>query len=133
MTQLDELHRETKITPVKNHNLLLQQFLLQSYKIEHPNNTMRQKQEPARTLKPTLKMCFDKQVQELDNLEDRWYKRGRVLQAPEKLPQQNQRPHYDACPDCGSSPHNTEQLFKCPRKPTTLDVRLLWDSLQTGI
>ena len=33
----------------------------------------------------------------------------------------------DACPDCGSSPHNTEHLFKCARQPTILADRSLWD------
>ena len=78
MTQQDELHRETKIIPLKNHNIILsKQFLLQLYKIEHPNNPIHQKQEPARTLKPTPEMCFDKQVTEIVNLEDKkWYIRG---------------------------------------------------------
>ena len=78
MTQQGELNRETKTILRKNHdNLLSQQFPLQSYKIEHPNNPMHQKQEPARTLKPRLKMRFDKHVTELVYLNDKkWYKRG---------------------------------------------------------
>ena len=137
-------------------------------------------------------MCFNKQVTELVNLEDKkWYKRGlirlhtrsvrstieeyltnKVLSAapPEfstegaHLPRgtrstlaqlrsgysKHLRSYFsrikddtpDACLDCGSWPHNTEHLFKCPRKPTTLDVRSLWDKpvaaatflgLRTGI
>ncbi len=32
----------------------------------------------------------------------------------------------DACPDCGSSPHDTSHLFNCPAKPTLLTPRELW-------
>ena len=31
-----------------------------------------------------------------------------------------------ACPDCGSAPHTTEQLFSCPRSPTDLAPADLW-------
>ena len=66
MTQQDELHSETKINPVKNsNNLISQQFLLQSYKIEHPKNPMHQKQEPVRTLKPHSKCALTNKCRNL--------------------------------------------------------------------
>ena len=38
MTHIDELHRETKLLPVKEHNTMLsRQFLLQTHQTNHPN------------------------------------------------------------------------------------------------
>ena len=32
------------------------------------------------------------------------------------------------CPDCQLSPHNTNHMFSCPDKPTTLTTRSLWET-----
>ena len=32
----------------------------------------------------------------------------------------------DICPECGGTPHNTQHLFNCPAKPTTLTPADLW-------
>lgn len=34
----------------------------------------------------------------------------------------------DACPSCGGQPHDTNNLFSCPAKPTTLTPIDLWKS-----
>ena len=79
MTQQEDLHRETMIIPLKNHNhLLSKQFLLQTYKPSHPNQNLHQHRS-ERQIKRTLKTCYDDAVESLVNYDDpKWYKRGMI-------------------------------------------------------
>ena len=39
----------------------------------------------------------------------------------------NPNMYPDRCPDCGQGPHDTQHLFNCPAKPTSLDPWILWE------
>ena len=77
MTHIDELHRETKLLPVKEHNTMLsRQFLLQTHETNHPNRQWNQTDPPQRLTKPTLISCHQDSIEPLLTNTEGWYKSG---------------------------------------------------------
>ena len=77
MTHIDELHRETKLLPVKEHNTMLcRQFLLQTHQTNHPNRQWNHTDPPQRLMKPTLISCHQDSIEPLLTNTEGWYKRG---------------------------------------------------------
>ena len=77
MTHIDELHRETKLLPVKEHNTMLsREFLLQTHQTNHPNRQWNHTDSPQRLMKPTLISCHQDSIEPLLTKTERWYKSG---------------------------------------------------------
>ena len=77
MTHIDELHRETKLLPVKEHNTMLsRQFLLQTHQTNHPNRQGNHTDPPQRIMKPTLISCHQDSIEPLLTNTEGWYKSG---------------------------------------------------------
>ena len=77
MTRIDELHRETKLLPVKEHNTMLsKQFLLQTHQTNHPNRQWNPTDPPQRLMKPTLVSCHQDSIEPLLTNTEGWYKSG---------------------------------------------------------
>ena len=77
MTHIDELHRETKLLPVKEHNMMLsRQFLLQTHRKNHPNRQWNHTDPPRRLMKPTLVSCHQDSIEPLLTNTEGWYKSG---------------------------------------------------------
>ncbi len=77
MSNIDHLHSETKIMPVKPHcEMLGKQFLLATQKPEHPNKTDLSAPPPPRQMKRTLRSRFGNEIKSLSNpnLTDDQYK-----------------------------------------------------------
>ena len=77
MTHIDELHRETKLLPVKEHNtMLFRPVVLQTHQTNHPNRQWNHTDPPQRLMKPTLISCHQDSIEpQLTNTEG-WYKSG---------------------------------------------------------
>ena len=68
MSNIDHLHSETKIMPVKPHcEMLGKQFLLATQKPEHPNKTDLSAPPPPRQMKRTLRSRFGNEIKSLSN------------------------------------------------------------------
>ena len=77
MTHIDERHRETKLLPVKEHNMMLsRQFLLQTHQTNHPNRQWSHTDPPKRLMKPTLISCHQDSIEPLLTNTEGWYKSG---------------------------------------------------------
>ena len=77
MTHIDELHREAKLLPVKEHNMMLsRQFLLQTHQTNHPNRQWTHTDPPQRLMKPTLLSCHQDSIEPLLTNTEGWYKSG---------------------------------------------------------
>ena len=77
MTHIDELHRETTLLPVKEHNTMLsRQFLLQTHQRNHPNRQCNHTDPPQRLVKPTLISCHQDSIEPLLTNTEGWYKSG---------------------------------------------------------
>ena len=75
MTHINELHRETKLLPVKKHNMMLsRQFLLQTHQMNHPNRQWNHTDPPQRLMKPTLISCHQDSIEPLLTNTEGWYK-----------------------------------------------------------
>ena len=77
MIHIDELHRETKLLPVKEHNMMLsRQFLLQTHQTNHPNRQWNHTDPPQRLMKPTSISCHQDSIEPLLTNTEGWYKVG---------------------------------------------------------
>ena len=77
MTHIHELHRETKLLPVKEHNTMLsRQFLLQTHQTNHPNRQWNHTDPPQRLMKPTLISCHQDSIEPVLTNTEGWYKIG---------------------------------------------------------
>ena len=77
MTHIDELHRETKLLPVKEHNTMhSRQFLLQTHQTNHPNRQRNHTDPPQKLMKPTLISCHQDSIEPLLTNTEGWYKSG---------------------------------------------------------
>ena len=77
MTHIDELHRETKLLPVNEHNTMLsRQFLLQTHQTNHPNRQWNHTDIPQRLMKPTLISCRRDSIEPVLTNTVGWYKSG---------------------------------------------------------
>ena len=77
MTHIDELHRETKLLPVKEHNTMLsRQFLLQTHQTNHSNRQWNHTDPPQRLMKPTLISCHQDSIEPLLTNSEGGYKSG---------------------------------------------------------
>ena len=77
MTHIDELHRETKLLPVKEHNTMLsRQLLLQTHQTNHPNRQWNHTDPPQKLMKPTLVSCHQDSIEPLLTNTEGWYKSG---------------------------------------------------------
>ena len=77
MTHIDELHREMKLLPVKEHNTMLsRQFLLQNHQTNHSNRQWNHTDPPQRLMKPTLISCHQDSIEPLLTNTKGWYKSG---------------------------------------------------------
>ena len=77
MTDIDHLHAETKIMPVKDHcQMLSKQFLLSTQRPNHPNRTNLAPPPPRRKMKKTLITEFGPQINSIStpDLSDKIYK-----------------------------------------------------------
>ena len=75
MTHIDELHGETKLLPVKEHNTMpSRQFLLQTHQTNHPNRQWNHTDPPQRLMKPTLISCHQDSIKPLLTNTKGWYK-----------------------------------------------------------
>ena len=80
MTMQDDLHRETKVMPVKEHCAFLsKQYLLMSQAPRHPNHGLMETTS-ERDMRRTLAMEFKEEVGNATNFEHpKWMKRGNIL------------------------------------------------------
>ena len=77
MTHIDELHCETKLLPVKEHNTMLsRQFLLQTRQTNHPNRQWNHMDPPQRLMKPTLISCHQDSIEPRLTNTEVWYNSG---------------------------------------------------------
>ena len=77
MTHIDELHRETKLLPVKEHNTMLsRQFLLRTHQTNHPYRQWNHTDPPERPMKTTLISCHQDSIEPLLTNTKGWYKSG---------------------------------------------------------
>ena len=77
MIYIDELDRETKLLPVKEHNTMLsRQFLLQTHQANHPNRQWNHTDPPQRLMKPTVISCHQDSIEPLLTNTEGWYKSG---------------------------------------------------------
>ena len=77
MTDIDHLHQETKIMPVKEHcQMLSKQFLLSTQRPNHPNRTNLNPPPPKRQMKETLVSLFGKEINKIStpDLPEKAYK-----------------------------------------------------------
>ena len=66
MTPIDHLHAECEVMLVKAHcEMISNQFLLATQKVDHPNQIDLQAHPPIRLMKKTLRSCFAKDIQHL--------------------------------------------------------------------
>ena len=103
MPSVDQLHAEAKIMSVKDHHsMITEQFILTTQKPEHPNQ--------INIYAPSSNYST--------------YLNSHMSRIDETI--QNE------CPDCKESPHDTQHLFNCTEKPTTLTTFSLWTQLTLG-
>ena len=77
MTHINEVHRETKLLPVKEHIMMLsRRFLLQTQQTNHPNQQWNHTDPPQRLMKPTLISCHQDSIEPLLTNTEGWYKSG---------------------------------------------------------
>ena len=73
MTHIDELHRETKLLPVKEHNTMLsRQSVLQTHLRNHPNRQWNHTDPPQRLMKLTLISCHQDSIEPPFGPTSRW-------------------------------------------------------------